>query len=87
MSEKKCVCVSFGQRRKVVSLSFSEPGTDVEQLKEGSLQVFPSLRSGGRPIFQQYLSKFEEWLDLEDDTVIENKAKVTVISEVDPLVI
>jgi hypothetical protein len=78
---EKCVCVCFGQRKRLVSFSSSSPGTDLDKLKEASLAVFPSLRSG-RPIFQQYSPDFEEWLDMDDDAVIDHKSKITVVLEV-----
>ena len=67
----------------VVSRSRPDPGTDVDQ---GSVTAGLSQPEICGPVFQQYSSEFEEWLDLEDDTVIDNKTKVTVILEVNSFV-
>ena len=67
----------------VVSRSRPDSWTDVDQ---GSVTAGLSQAEICRPVFHQYSSEFEEWLDLEDDTVMDNKTKVTVILEVNPFV-
>ena len=55
VAEKKTVCVSFGQRNKIVS-----PGSEVGNLRETVLAAFPDLPSNSRIILQLFDKDFEE---------------------------
>jgi hypothetical protein len=58
----------------------------LEKLRDASVVVFPSLRSG-EPVLQKYSPDFDEWLDLEDNEEIETKdQKIKVVLEINPLV-
>ena len=74
------ILLIFGDHKKLATIgppSATEPDKDL--LLERARELFLDGNGEAKFIIQEYVVDFEDWIDIEDDFVAEDKQKIKVI--------
>ena len=78
MDKPRKILLNYGERNKIAELSYSQGSGDKVAIVQHARTLFSLEEHEIYP--QEYVEEFEEWIDIDDDFVAQNKEKKRIVS-------